>query len=164
MSDMNFSSTILFFVDYIVLTSGILSIFWYCTGTVFVADTLEVMRSFLYMVSKMPLLWGCCVEGGGDPVEYNTSAFCWIKFVLLLTAALSPPSYQRTRLFHTCTLSVFAVSMCPGLFLVNYLLLCLHRPCDQQYDKGIGRRWTYMFFCRRCRRCCCWSWIWWRPI
>ena len=35
--------------------------------------------------------------------------------------------------------------MCPDLFLVHYLLLCLHHPWDQQYARGSGRRQTYVF-------------------
>ena len=74
------------------------------------------------------------------------SEFSWVKFVLLLTVVLPAHSSRIPRVFPPCGLSLVALSMCPGLFLVHSLLMGLHHPCDQNYSGKSGRRHTYVFF------------------
>ena len=59
--------------EYIMFPSGIIEKLPCCTGTVFVAGTLAVMRWSPAPVLAMPLPSGVCVEEGGDTVVYTIS-------------------------------------------------------------------------------------------
>ena len=116
-----------------------------CIGTMFVAGTLAVTRWLLALVLDIPLQCGCCFEEGGGPMVCTLSIFCWVDFVLLITVVLTSISCKRTCVFPPCGLSLVSVSMCPGLFLVHYLILCLYHPCGQQYSGRSVSKWTYVF-------------------
>ena len=89
------------------------------------SGTLEVVRWSSDQVSDMKFPCGCCVEEGGNHVVSTLSKFCWVNLVLLITVLLPTHPYQRPRVFPPCDLYLFEISMCPGLFLVNSLILCL---------------------------------------
>ena len=126
-------------VECIMLPSGIISTFPCFIGAMFVAGALVVMRWFPDSVSDMPLPWGFCVEEVGYPMVSTISGFFWIKFILLLTVLLPVHSSQISHVFPPCGLSFVDISMCPGIFMVNSLLMCLHHLCYQQYSRGSGR-------------------------